>query len=112
MSSQDSANNDYIPNGLRRSLRKKYAVKSTRVQALFDGMTHRPAVLKEGYLHKPAFFRFVSSKLVLLFSAIVLAMRRAHLMLFCISAVGRSQKKMVCIAGLFPCRSQPGYLRR
>jgi hypothetical protein len=55
-------NTDYVPNGLRRSLRKKYAVKSTRVQPLFNGMTHRPAVVKEGYLQKPAFFRFGGKK--------------------------------------------------
>ena len=52
---------EYHPNGLRRSLRKKYAVKATRVQPLFEGRTHRPTILKEGYLHKPSFFRFVSS---------------------------------------------------
>ena len=49
------------PNGVRKSVRNKYAAKSTRVQALqTNGMTHRPSVLKEGYLHKPSFFRFVS----------------------------------------------------
>lgn len=62
MSTQEGVQTeDYIPNGLRRSIRKKYAVKATRVQPLFEGgRTHRPSVLKEGYLHKPSFFRFVS----------------------------------------------------
>ena len=50
----------YQPTGVRKATKKKYAIKTTRVQALHNGMTHRPSVLKEGYLLKPSFFRFVS----------------------------------------------------
>ncbi|XP_019856724.1 PREDICTED: uncharacterized protein LOC109585181 [Amphimedon queenslandica] len=62
MSSGGAIGSEYVPNGLRRSLRKKYAVKSTRVQPLLNGMTQRPAILKEGFLHKPSFFRFGGKK--------------------------------------------------
>ena len=48
----------------RRSVRGKKS-KSTRIMSLRDGMTHRPSVLKEGYLHKPSFFRFVSYRDIL-----------------------------------------------
>lgn len=48
----------YQPTGVRKATKKKYAIKTTRVQALHNGMTHRPSVLKEGYLLKPSFFRF------------------------------------------------------
>ena len=43
---------------IRRSSRvKKHGV---RLQYMHDGLTQRPTILKEGYLCKPSFFRFVS----------------------------------------------------
>lgn len=42
----------------RRSSRIKK--NGVRVQYMHDGLTQRPTILKEGYLHKPSFFRFVS----------------------------------------------------
>ena len=60
-----------MPGELRRSLKqKKNNVKATscRVQSV-QGASYRPVLLKEGYLHKPAFFRFVSSNYIVTFCA-------------------------------------------
>ena len=54
-------------NRLRKSTRsnpeRRYSRRSPRLQyASHSGFaTHKPVVLKEGYLNKPSFFRFVST---------------------------------------------------
>ncbi len=49
-------------NGSASKLKRKFSWSSSRLRkASSEGLlTHRPVVLKEGYLSKPSFFRFVS----------------------------------------------------
>ena len=56
--------NDVKGNGVAKGkgVKRKFSWHGGRVRNAFSEgvLTHRPVVLKEGYLNKPSFFRFVS----------------------------------------------------